>query len=319
MITRSFTALLSALAVSGCASGEPLSVPSTTPYDFAQMGKAPAEVIDARLVLPEGEIRAAAILSHGSGGVGGRQTRMAERLAESGIASLVLDHFETRDISSTVRDQLRLSEQTMVADIFAAQALLSDRLGLPPAKIGVMGWSKGATATVLAAVDRFAGLAAGERRLGFAVAFYPFCGFALDQERVATPLLFLLGDGDDWTPAPPCERQAEAWATNGQPVSWEVYRGARHGFDSGAGLFEIGWAITVRDTSPGCTLAVDDGGRTQTLDGKHSLDTPETREAFLADCGERGVTFQGDDTARDRAYARVTAHLEESLSAASAE
>ncbi|MEM6932437.1 MAG: dienelactone hydrolase family protein, partial [Pseudomonadota bacterium] len=178
-----------------------------------------------------------------------------------------------------------------------------------------IGWSKGATAVTLAAVSRLQGMLAPDTPpLAFAAALYPFCGFQLDDEALATPLLLLLAGEDDWTPSAPCVRQTEAWRATDQPVSVTVYETAAHGFDSRSGRFEIDSAITVRDTSPRCTLRVDKDGRTVTLDGAHSLATPDGRRAFLAVCGERGVTFAGDEESRRNARARLLAFANSSIS-----
>jgi dienelactone hydrolase len=289
------------------------------PYDFPEMrGDAPEEVIAGRLLLPEGEgpVRGAALLSHGAGGTGSRQERMAEWLVERGVAAFVIDHFGPRGIGSTVRDQLRATEQTMVADLYAARDLLATHPRIPGGRIGVIGWSKGGTTAVLAAVERIAGYAAGEDgpRLAFAAAFYPFCGFALADEPLAAPLLMLLGGSDDWTPAAPCAELAGDWAARGEPAEVVVYEGAPHGFDSGAWFdIPVSRAISVRAGGPGCTLDLGADGRTVTLDGAHRLDGVAGRRAFLARCGERGVTFGGDSAARRDAYARIEAFLARAL------
>ncbi len=292
------------------ASGE-IAVPTVAPYDFPELidGIAPAGAVAGRLVLPEGEgaVRGAAILSHGAGGTGSRQDRVAERLVAQGYAALVMDHFGPRGIGSTTRDQLRATEQTMVADLYAARALLATHPRIPADRIGVIGWSKGGTATVLAAVDRIAGYAAPEGgRFAFAAAFYPFCGFALGDEGLATPLLMLLAGEDDWTPAEPCADLAAEWQRAGEPAEAVIYEGAPHGFD--ARLFfdvTVDRAISVRDRSPRCTLDLAPDGRTVTLDGAFTLASVAERRAFLAACGQRGVTFGGDSAAREDALARL--------------
>ncbi|MEM7529687.1 MAG: dienelactone hydrolase family protein [Pseudomonadota bacterium] len=306
------------LFLSACAAtGEPLRTATLEGYDFVDFIDArPGGIaIEGRLVLPEeGPPLAAAILSHGAAGAGGRQERVAAMFAEAGWAALILDHFDERGVRSVARDQIRVSEQQMAADLFKARDALAMRLDLEPSKIGAIGWSKGATAVTLASVSRLQGMLASEMPpLAFAAALYPFCGFQLDDDALAGPLLFLLAEEDDWTPSAPCARQAEAWRAAGQPVSIVVYESARHGFDSSSGRFEIGSAITVRDASPRCTLRVDEAGRTTTLDGAHSLATPDARQAFLAVCGERGVTFAGDEESGRDARARLLAFANRSI------
>lgn len=299
--------------------GGAVTFTSTTPYDFAdaRAGGQPTATVAGQVTFPpEGQtIRGAAILSHGSGGPGGRQTRMAERLAGQGIVAFALDHFGPRDVDSTVRDQLRLTAQAMLADIAAARDLLATHPEIEAGRIGVIGWSKGGIAASLGAVERLAGyVGLADPPLAFAVAFYPFCGFDLDEEPLSAPLLYLVGEEDDWTPPDPCARQARAWAEAGQPVEIEVFEGALHGFDSRTFTsFEIGRAITVHDTSPACTLTVDGEGNSVTLDGSGGVTTVAERRAFLDRCGRRGVTFGGDSQARAAAKARLDSFLDRVL------
>jgi len=50
--------------------------------------------------------------------------------------------------------------------------------------------------------------------------------------RPVAPLLILIGDKDDWTPAEPCRRLTEAAQQAGYPVTIKIYPGAHHSFDS---------------------------------------------------------------------------------------
>ena len=45
------------------------------------------------------------------------------------------------------------------------------------------------------------------------------------------PLLVLIGDKDDWTPAEPCRQFAAATRAAGHPVTLVVYPDAQHHFD----------------------------------------------------------------------------------------
>ena len=78
-------------------------------------------------------------------------------------------------------------------------------------------------------------VAASRPSPAFAVAFYSGCevelkrGFGTD-----VPLLMLVGEADDWTPAASCH--ALARAPTGRAPQIEGYEGAYHGFDSGAPL-----------------------------------------------------------------------------------
>ena len=54
--------------------------------------------------------------------------------------------------------------------------------------------------------------------------------------RPTGPLLILIGEKDDWTPAEPCRWLAETAQAQGYPVEITVYPGAHHSFDSTAPL-----------------------------------------------------------------------------------
>ena len=81
-----------------------------------------------------------------------------------------------------------------------------------------------------------------------AVAFYPGCSAMADKSNWATrmPLLILMGEADDWTPAKPCKTLA---AANPDSVTLILYPGAYHDFDNEAQkLHELhGLAYTAND------------------------------------------------------------------------
>lgn len=291
---------------------------SSEPYDFDRFGdpgNPRSEIVGDLAFPPPGQrVRGTVILSHGAGGLGRRQTRMAEILNEAGYATFTIDHFGPRGIESTVSDQLRATEATMVSDIYAARFLLSSHPRIDPLDIGLIGWSKGGTAALLASIDRVAERAApGRSRLRFAIALYPFCGFDLGREPLGNTVLMLLASEDNWTPKGPCLTNAGQWRGLGQPVLVRELAGADHGFDSGAPSMRLGSPVTVRDTSPRCTLTLTAAGRTVTLDGTHDLGTVDGRVRFLDDCGVRGVTFGGNSAAREQAYDYILAFLRGTL------
>jgi dienelactone hydrolase len=91
----------------------------------------------------------------------------------------------------------------------------------------LMGWSNGAS-TVLATAGVAADLPAG-LFLRFA-AFYPGCEPLLRQTwKASAPVLILIGQNDDWTPAPPCHELA---SRDAKDVTLIEYPGAYHDFDA---------------------------------------------------------------------------------------
>jgi dienelactone hydrolase len=83
---------------------------------------------------------------------------------------------------------------------------------------------------------------ARDKRKGFvaAVALYPRCAARLGNWRAdgsgiyrpIAPLLILIGENDDWTPAESCRKLTEVARQAGYPVMIKIYSGAHHSFDS---------------------------------------------------------------------------------------
>ncbi|MBE0530629.1 MAG: dienelactone hydrolase family protein [Rhodospirillales bacterium] len=277
---------------------------SKDPYDFAAVADSSAKaiIIHGDLIEPEGDWNGGAvILSHGSGGTSRHHFDYADDLARRGYSVMVLDHFTPRRVLSTAHEQVRVTEQMMVADVYAALHLLATHPKIAPDRIGVVGWSKGGIVAVLSAVERIARTMNGDGpRLAFAAAFYPYCGFEFPGDRLANPLLMLLGELDDWTPSPPCLALADELKSRAQPVETVVFPSARHGFDGqGPARSDSGW-ITIRDTSPKCTLVVGQDGVTRSKDGAHDVSTYDNRLEFLKACAVRGASIAGDPEARTR-------------------
>lgn len=283
-------------------------------YDFPDFATSPsARTIHGDLVLPKGDVRGAVILSHGSGGPGSLHRRYARWLNDMGFATFLLDHFGPRDVGNTIRDQIKVTEQGMMADVIAAQRLLGTHPSIDPARIGHIGWSKGGSTGLLAAVERFTGFAGQTEPLAFVAAFYPFCGIEMTAERLTTPLLILIGGQDDWTPPAPCKAIVAALTANGSPAEIQVYAGAVHGFDSNSSGSTVSNAITVRDTTDKCLLRVGPGGATRTLDGANGVETLASRIAYLRTCGDRGVQYGGNASARDASKTRLQTFIDTHL------
>jgi dienelactone hydrolase len=107
-----------------------------------------------------------------------------------------------------------------------------------------MGGSHGGSTTLAAmrAPDSDTAPLARDKREGFiaAVALYPGCATLPGSGRAHTtgvyrpvaPLLILIGEQDDWTPAEPCQKLTAAAQASGYPVRIKVYAGAHHSFDN---------------------------------------------------------------------------------------
>ncbi len=213
-------------------------------------------------------------LVDGRGRVGERFAEMATRLNAMGIHALAVDSLRPRgerEICTQGAGQRKVTQLQRRRDTLAALQWLAQHPEVDPRRIGVLGWSNGGS-TVLAATNlRHPEVSAAALRPSLAAAYYPGCEAELERGyRPSAPLLLLLGEADDWTPAAPCvalavrgapdrgetaaarasaaaaaalpasagaSAAAAAPAAGGVPAPlWEQYAGAHHGFDGNGPL-----------------------------------------------------------------------------------
>jgi dienelactone hydrolase len=200
--------------------------------------------ITAELLLPDDRWAPAPamVLLTSSGGVQKhREHWYAAALNDVGIAALIVDSFRPRGVSSTVSDQRRVSAWEMENDAFAALALLRHDERIDPSRIGIMGVSKGGIAALSSAIEiRKHWRRTGEMTFALHVGIVPGCTV---QHRVAKttgrPILFLLAEKDDYTPAPLCLAYAEKMRQSGAEVTVKIYRDAHHGWEAIGPLNEL--------------------------------------------------------------------------------
>lgn len=185
-------------------------------------------------------------LGPGSSGAPGRWSR---ELVARGYVVLMPDSFTTRGHPGGVctdasRSRGEVGPARRVVDAYAALAHARSLPFVDGQRVGVMGGSHGGSTTlaVMAAPESGGEPLARERRGGFAaaVALYPGCRAALGSwrgdgggsYRALAPLLILIGEKDDWTPAAPCVELARSSRATEHPVDIVVYPGAHHSFDS---------------------------------------------------------------------------------------
>src|SRR5206468_8543193 len=110
---------------------------------------------ELRIPRPGSDRLPAVILVHGSGGVNASHERWAQELNSIGVATLILDTFSGRGIVSTVNDQSQLHSLAMMVDAYRALAILAEHPRIDRDRIAVIGFSKGAVASVYSSSRRF--------------------------------------------------------------------------------------------------------------------------------------------------------------------
>ena len=229
---RTLTILLVALA--GCARVTGVEVPP----ESTALGPQPG--LPGSLTTPAGPGPfPVAVLLHGCSGLQ-RETshqgtwrqlhEYAAWYAARGFAALVLDSFESRRVRNVCTGG-EPGPTLRALDVYRALDYLGRQGRVDPARAVAQGLSHGGT-TVLAAMDeRVLSLAGSAARLRGGIAYYPSCSGALARTFYG-PVLILIGDKDDWTPAAPCE-SLHSIQEQREPgrVRLTVYSGATHSFD----------------------------------------------------------------------------------------
>jgi dienelactone hydrolase len=239
------------------------------------------------------------ILVHGSGGIAGYVTDWEQDLNAMGVATFVIDSFAPRGINNTRENQAQLGRLAMIIDAYRALELLAKHPRVDPARIAIMGFSRGGQAALYASVKRFQRMH-GPTNLEFTayIPFYPDCSttYKLDNEVADRPIRIFHGSADDYAPVAPCRNYVERLKIEGKDVQLTEYAGAYHVFDGQE--FKKPVKLEKGQTVRQCQLAEAENG---------VIINVKTKEPFTyADpCVQRGVTIAYDEKASTEARKAV--------------
>ena len=269
--------LMAATLLAGCAAHARQTVrfPNITPG-------APV-TIEATLVRPAGPGPFPAVVQlHGCAGLEAQSFRWARWLAERGYVALVMDSFGPRGVKGDCRsgpDDPAITAR--FDDAFGALRYLQSQTYVRADRVAAIGWSQGGVYAM--AVINGPSLERARRRgvalpaTGFAagIGVYPGGCFSLVNEQVIRPLLVLIGEADDWTPAAKCREMVEAMRGRGADAAIVTYPGAYHYFDVEGQRLEV-QAHVENDNRPGGF------GATVSYQAEAAMDARRRVEEFLA-------------------------------------
>ncbi len=217
----------------------------------------------------------------------GNEDHWADELIGLGIATFTLDGFTARGIRSTGADQSQLGQLTMVVDAYRALDLLAGDPRIDPARIGIMGGSRGARIVMATSFNRFRRMyATPSAEFAVYVAFYTPCNLRYrdDTDVADRPIRLFHGDADDYTPVIPCREWVDDLRRARKDVELKEYPGAYHLFDNP--LYPLTSAAQLQ-TGRHCVLA-------ESADGRIINTATGTTFTFDDPCIERGVTLGYD-------------------------
>jgi dienelactone hydrolase len=188
--------------------------------------------------------RATIIAMHGCGGLystkkghqsefNARHKNMVQLLQSSGYNVLFVDSFTARGVRSICTSKYGARDITTDnrrLDVQGALLWVAAQPEVNPARIALLGWSNGGS-TVLNSIDKqFQNDTVPHPKA--AVAFYPGCARYAKRKNYAIdmPLLILIGEKDDWTPAEACVEFGKKLKPASVKVN--VYADSYHDFDA---------------------------------------------------------------------------------------
>ncbi|MFB9268532.1 dienelactone hydrolase family protein [Bradyrhizobium erythrophlei] len=178
------------------------------------------------------------VLQHGSAGMAPNVEMWTRELNKIGVSTFALDGFTGRGLTDVNTDQALLGRLNFILDIYRALDVLANHPSVDPARIALMGFSRGGQATLYASLKRFHRLW-NKSGVEFAacVPFYPDCmtTFVSDTDVVGRPIRIFGGTQDDYNPIATCKAYVERLRAAGADVELTEYPNATHAFDNPLG------------------------------------------------------------------------------------
>lgn len=305
---RVTAAVIAALIAAGCSSLEPLETMKTESITVETVDL-PGRLwdpfmppldsgipisIDGTLTIPPTDSPVPlVIITHGCGGPGGAERGWVSDIERMGYATLLLDSFGGRSISTLCFGRETVNVASILVDVFRAADLMADHPYVDGSHIALMGLSFGGRAALWSSLTRFQEMYDGRPFQAY-IAFYPStCFIDLQEDYLVTggPIRIFHGTADDWTPIEQCRPYVDRLREHSVDASIYEYEGAMHGFDNGTLGFGVGHLEAVSPRN--CHFAEIEG---QIID-------PDTGDVagVGSPCVEIGVSFGFDAGAREAA------------------
>ena len=265
-----------------------------------------------RRLLPAGVHRAARglpaiVLLHGSGGIARNVHDWVDVLNAIGIATFALDSFTGRGLKNIASNQTALGRLVQLFDAYRALEVLAKHPRIDPARIALMGWSRGGSGPLYASMRRFQKMH-GPPGAAFAayIPFYAPCHIRLHEEEdvVDKPTRIFLGTADDLVPVEPCRAYVERMRKAGKDIQLTEYAGARHLFDD-LDFRPPLYAAQIQ-TSRRCRLE-------ESVNGEIVNSETNRPFSFNDSCVVRGATLGYDEAAYKASIQAVTQFLRTAL------
>ena len=232
----------------------------------------------------------------GSAGWGEHHYGYLNRYLEMGFAVFSLHSFKSRDVDSTVGDQLTVTIPMMIYDAFMALDKLSKDINIDTKRAGLIGWSLGGGVTLFSAWSPIQEAISPNLKFAAHLPFYPPCMIIPDEMRFNNvPIHILAGELDDWVPAAACEEVVKAADDAGYQIDITIYPNASHSFDRTMDVILDNNAYSFTE----CRMKLTNDGVVRLLNG-FPLSSPALQKIGLSFCANKGAYWGGNKSAREK-------------------
>jgi uncharacterized protein len=223
-----------AALVGGCGGDEGLAVSQVS---YTSLSATAPLQIPAELRLPPGSMLPAVVVVHGSSGIDSRGKFHIEALNDAGIATLEIDMWTPRGVTSPANRPHSVPET--LPDAYGALRFLAEQGRIDPQRIGIMGFSWGGVVSMLTATKPYTDLyMGGSRQFKAHAPFYPVCwvynhvpGYEF-AALTGAPVFVQGGDLDTYDMPDTCPKLRQSVnATSPGIFDLTMYPGATHAFD----------------------------------------------------------------------------------------
>ena len=249
----------------------------------------------------------AVVASHGSSNWRAHHLKYLEKMRQAGFIVFAMHPFDSRNVDSTVGNQINVTSETVIYDMAMSLNLLWDDLRIDNAKIYAAGWSLGGTATLF---NGWVPLQNSINKSGASFAgylmWYPGCLALPDLNQWDKDLMQIyIGEEDNWTPPQPCKDLVSDINKQGGNANIELYPNSFHSFDGPQPLRLIPEAYSWAE----CKLKLNADTKKVYDPQNRSLDfsDPKLRRAAYESCAVKGEVMAGASPEyKNAAYEHLT-------------
>ena len=276
---------------------------SSNPFSFQDiiidLGSQEEQKVFGTLRLPESNSNEKFPLIIGvAGSLGWKEHHLSqlEMYREMGIATFELNSFISRDITSTVGSQVKVTTAMLIVDSYSALDVLSQHEKIDKNKIAITGWSLGGGTTLFSGWMPLINAINPENRFSAHLSYYPPCIAQPENlDFTESPIHILIGELDNWTPSQACIELVDAIKENGNNIGITVYDSSHHSFDSKLPITQVenGYNLTE------CLFKVRDDGAVLMNFLNIPMTSPIKQKIGLSFCASRGTSLGGNENARN--------------------